>query len=135
MFHTFVLLDLFTSNVLFAKLSSNRQIQLNLNLDSLILDSSHPPPPTHPPDRDSSDPAGIQQNMLYNISRYDPKELKTVFKKLRLSSKYFVVKIFFQPTWKCSDPAGIQQNMLYNISRYDPRELKTVFHKLRSSSK
>ena len=87
------------------------------------------------PTWNSSDPAGIQQNMFYNINRYDPRELKTIFNKLRSSSKYFFVKVFFQPTLDSSDPAGIQHNLLYNINRYDPRELKTVFNKLRSSSK
>ena len=57
-------------------------------------------------------PAGIQQNMLFNISRCDPRELKTVLKKLRSSYKYFFVNVFFQPNWDSSDPAGIQQNML-----------------------
>ena len=41
------------------------------------------------PTWDSSDPAGIQQNMLYNISRYDPRELKQFLKNWsRLLNKF-----------------------------------------------
>ena len=53
-----------TGAKIFAKLSSNRQIQLNLNGVSLIFGSSHPPT------RDSSDPVGIHQNLFSNIDRY-----------------------------------------------------------------
>ena len=65
-----------------AKLSSNRQIQLNLNGVSLIFGSSHPPPT-----RDSSYQVRIQQNLFSDIDRYTKMDPKTVITNLRSSYK------------------------------------------------
>ena len=44
-----------------------------------LIQPSHPP--THQPTRKSSDLAGVQQNVLYNIDRYSQADLKCGFKK------------------------------------------------------
>ena len=71
-------------------LSSNRQIQLKLNLSLLLI------PPTQPLDQKSRDLAGIQQNLLSNIDTHSKADLKTALKKFEVVFQPENFEVVFQ---------------------------------------